>query len=153
MVSNREDAEDIAQEVFLKAYDSIHRFRQEAKFGTWLYGIMLNTVRSYWRKQSRRSGKLRLDHGENGETIDIEAEADGPMESSVRAERVQKVREAIERLTHDLREVIVLRDIEGMTYEEISDALEVPMGTVKSRLYRARNSLKDKLMPVLGEEL
>ena len=153
MVSNREDAEDLAQEVFLKAYDNIHSFRQEAKFGTWLFGIMLNTVRSYWRKQSRRSGKLRLDHGEEGETIDVEAEVDGPVESSVRAERVQQVRQAIDRLKHDLKEVILLRDIEGMTYEEISDALDVPMGTVKSRLYRARNSLKEKLAPVLGDEL
>jgi len=153
MVSNREDAEDLAQEVFLKAYDSIHSFRQEAKFGTWLFGIMLNTVRSYWRKKARRSGKLRLDHGEDGETIDLEAEVDGPVESSVRAERVQQVREAIDKLKDDLREVIVLRDIDGMTYEEISEALDVPMGTVKSRLYRARNSLKEKLVPVLGEEL
>mgnify|MGYP006279699905 CR=1 FL=1 len=153
MVSNREDAEDLAQEVFLKAYDNIHSFRQEAKFGTWLFGIMLNTVRSYWRKQSRRSSKLRLDHGEDGETIDVEAEVDGPVKSSLRAERVQQVREAIDRLKHDLREVIVLRDIEGMTYEEIAEALDVPMGTVKSRLYRARNSLKEKLIPVLGEDL
>jgi RNA polymerase sigma-70 factor (ECF subfamily) len=105
---------------------------------------MLNTVRNYWR---RKRTIYSLDSGgdEDSPRPDPEADADGPAELAQRRERVQAVREAIGRISEDLREILVLRDLQGLTYEELQQALDLPAGTVKSRLYRARAALKSEL--------
>jgi RNA polymerase sigma-70 factor (ECF subfamily) len=143
------DAEDVAQEVFLKAYGAISGFRGDAKFSTWLYGIMLNTVRNVWRSQKRRN-VIRLDErfdDDDQPRPELEADQETPAEAAVRDERVAAVRTAIAELDEELREILVLRDIRGFRYEELADVLGVPRGTVKSRLHRARLALKVKLDP------
>lgn len=155
LVGSRQDAEDIAQEVFMKAFRGLPRFRQKAKFSTWLYGIMLNCVRTHWRGQRRRRGMLSLDGGRSEEdpSPDPPSGLDGPVALSERNETVELVRNAIDELARDLREIVVLRDIEELSYEEISEVLGLPLGTVKSRLFRARSVLKDKIAPRLADGL
>ncbi len=153
LVSDEQDAEDLAQEVFLRAYDGLESFRGEARFTTWVYGIMLNTVRSFWRR-TRRRAVVSLDrelNPEEGPRPELPAEADGPQTQTMRREKVRMVRAAIAELEDDLREIIVMRDIQGLTYEELADAIGVPDGTVKSRLHRARGRLKDILEERYGE--
>ncbi|MFO8007041.1 MAG: sigma-70 family RNA polymerase sigma factor [Candidatus Brocadiia bacterium] len=153
LVSDEKDAEDLAQEVFLRAYDGLDSFRGEARFTTWAYGIMLNTVRSFWRR-TRRRVVVSLDQGsdaEEGPRHEVPAEGDGPERQTLRREKVQLVRAAIAELEDDLREIIVMRDIQGLTYEELAEAIGVPDGTVKSRLHRARGKLKDILQERYGE--
>ena len=141
------DAEDIAQEVFLKAYAHVKGFRREASFRTWTYGIMLNCVRSHWRHQAKRRDRAHwaAGGGDDPPTGEPAAPDEGPLENLARAETASAVREAIGELKEELRELIVLRDIEGLTYEQLVEALDIPMGTVKSRLSRARNALKERL--------
>ena len=148
-----QDAEDIAQEVFVSAYRALGRFQGRALFTTWLYGIMLNSVRSYWRRR-RKVKVLSVQSGGAGgagedddPAVQVPARQDGPAEMSLRAERVQVVRAAIAALEEDLREIVVLRDIQGLSYEELAEALALPNGTVKSRLYRARRELMERLRP------
>lgn len=145
MVGSAEDAEDLTQEVFVKAFRAIGRFRRKSKFSTWLYGIMLNSVRNHWRR-SRKVLSLDAGVGDDGSLRpDPEADTEGPGELTIRRERVQIVRGAIGELDEDMREIIVLRDLQGLSYEELQEALDLPAGTVKSRLFRARAALKERL--------
>ncbi len=149
LVSDEHDAEDLAQDVFVSAFDSLESFEGRAKFTTWLYGIMLNTVRSYWRRTGRRT-VFSLDGSqseEDGPNPELEDETDGPVRKTLRREEVELVREAIDGLEDDLREILVLRDLQGLSYKDLAEVLDVPIGTVKSRLYRARGELKDLLQP------
>lgn len=150
LVGNEADAEDIAQEVFLRAYRNLAGFEGRARFSTWLYGIMLNAVRSFWRRRTRR-GTASLDAGDEANPHpDPPAQTDGPAAMSLRRERVAAVRAAIAALDEDSREIVVLRDIKGLTYEELADVLGLPAGTVKSRLHRARAALRQALDPLYG---
>jgi len=147
LVGRGADAEDIAQEVFVSAYRALSGFKGRARFTTWLYGIMLNAVRSYWRRRKRVT-VLSVDaDDDDGPGRQIPAKQESPAETSMRAERVRAVRAAIGALDENLREIIVLRDIQGLSYEELSEALALPDGTVKSRLFRARRELTEKLKP------
>ena len=148
LVGGGQDAEDIAQEVFVSAYRALAGFQGRAQFTTWLYGIMLNSVRSYWRRRKKVT-VLSVGAGDEDDDpgVQLSAQQDGPAEMSVRAERVRVVQAAIAGLDEDLREIIVLRDIQGLSYEELAEALELPDGTVKSRLYRARRELMERLKP------
>jgi RNA polymerase sigma-70 factor (ECF subfamily) len=148
LIGGRQDAEDIAQDVFVSAYRALGGFEGRARFTTWLYGIMLNCVRSYWRRRGRVSVQS-MDGGadEDDPALQMAAAQEGPAELSIRAERVGVVREAIAGLDERLREVIVLRDIQGLSYEELAETLELPDGTVKSRLHRARRELMERLKP------
>jgi RNA polymerase sigma-70 factor (ECF subfamily) len=153
LVGNRQDAEELSQEVFVRAFSSLDGFRGKARFTTWVYGIMLNTVRSHWRRAGRHT-VLSLDasdeedaHGNPGPV----SPADTPQEASLRLEDIDTVRRAIAHLDEDLREITVLRDIQGLTYDELAATLGVPQGTVKSRLHRARHQLKAKLLPYYGD--
>ncbi len=151
LVGSRPDAEDIAQDVFLLAYRNLGAFRGSAKFSTWLYGIMLNAVRSHWRRRRSRPA-LSLDppDGDGEAGADPPDQGDGPAEAAARRESVHAVREAIAALEPDLREIVVLRDIHGLSYEDLGEALGVAAGTVKSRLFRARQALREKLEPLYG---
>jgi RNA polymerase sigma-70 factor, ECF subfamily len=139
MLGSRAEAEEIAQEAFLRAHRAVVSFRGDARLGTWLYGIAsrlcLNRLSSPDRRMARGDAALA---GVPATTPDAAAEVE-------RAELDAALRTAIEELPNEQRLVLVLRDVEGLSYEEIADALALVPGTVRSRLHRARMQLKEKL--------
>jgi len=139
MLGSRAEAEEIAQEVFLRAYRAIGEFRGEARLGTWLYGIAsrlcLNRLASPDRRLARGDEAL----------ADVAAPTPDAASAAERAERDAALRAAIAGLPEDRRLVLVLRDVEGLSYEEIAETLAIDPGTVRSRLHRARLQLKEKL--------
>mgnify|MGYP006297546281 CR=1 FL=1 len=156
LIGHGPEVEDFTQEVFMKAYRGLDGFKGRSRFSTWLYGIMLNCVRSHWRRQGRAPRMMSLEAGGDADTSPPDppaAPATGPMEQVLKKERVEVVRRCIRKLQRNLREVLVLRDIQGLPYSDLAETLDVPLGTVKSRLARARRALKEELEPVLGEEL
>lgn len=151
MVGNPDDALDIVQEAFLKAYRSLDRFKGESGVYTWLYRIAVNTALSFRRSaavQMSRSS-VSLDDNPRGDDPDSKREVpDSTYDGSAgaqRSETQEHITRAITELEPELRTVVVLRDIEDLSYEEIAEILEVPRGTVKSRLHRGRLALREKL--------
>ena len=158
MLTNREDARDLAQEVFLTVYQSLDRFRGEAQFRTWLYRVTLNRCRDEIRRRGtvKHTRPLSLDglvdNDENDRAAPVEPSAREPSpEEHARGRETQcLVTAAIDRLPEELREAIVLRDTQDLAYDQIASVLEVPVGTVRSRLNRARTRLAEILEPILG---
>ncbi len=148
MVGQREDAEDLAQEVFVKAFRSIRRFEGRSSFYTWLYSIAVNAVISHRRKLGarRRQDTFSLDAaGGDDRPLDLADPADAPDVVSQQHELGERIERAIAQLDDDHRTIVVLRDIEGFDYETIGTMLGCPQGTVKSRLHRARLALREQL--------
>jgi RNA polymerase sigma-70 factor (ECF subfamily) len=147
MLRNREDALDVVQETFTKAYQSLDRFKGDSAFYTWLYRIAHNLCVDH----QRRSGKqahISLDADDAAPAAPILSDGpapDQPFERARDAEIARRVREAIGGLTPDHRAVILLRELEGLSYEEISEVLDCPKGTVMSRLHYARRQLQIRL--------
>jgi RNA polymerase sigma-70 factor (ECF subfamily) len=140
MLGNRAEAEDIAQEAFLRAHRALREFRGDAKLSTWLYAIASRLCLT--RLASGERGMIR--QGE--ETVmRLAHDADGPDTALEQTELEGALHRAIAELPDDRRIVVVLRDLEGLSYEEIGEALDLPAGTVRSRLHRARLDLKEKL--------
>lgn len=147
MLSDREDAYDAAQEVFVRVFRSIESFKEESSFTTWLYRITTNVCSDILRKRQKGSNVVSLNRmADENNDMDIKDEAPTPEESMELSERQRAVREAISELREEYRTVITLCDIEGMSYDEISQILKIPSGTVKSRINRARNALKKNLL-------
>lgn len=148
MLSDYEDASDASQEVFIKVYRSISSFKGQSAFTTWLYRVCSNVCNDFLRRRQRRGISLSLDNDEDDESSKIkELPSNEPTpESRLEMTEIQMtVRQAINELPKEYREVILYSDIEQLSYEEISKILNCPIGTVKSRLNRARNALKKKL--------
>ncbi|MCL2518048.1 MAG: sigma-70 family RNA polymerase sigma factor [Oscillospiraceae bacterium] len=157
MTGNDQDAYDISQEVFIKVYRAIKNFRFDCKFSTWLYKITANAVKDYFReKQKHRTVSLsdwtEEDESESGFAANkppeiIEEDINSrPEEAYERGEIREAVRDAILHLSEDHKVIITLRDMEGYSYDDISDMLGIEIGTVKSRLNRARLAVKDYLL-------
>lgn len=157
MMGDYDEACDVTQEAFLAAYKSIKKFKAEAKFSTWLYRIVVNYSKNRW-KQLRSitqhegvsidaSGKIKIE----GALCQVSANDTNPGAQMEKREREAQVQKCITSLDEEYREVLVLRDIQGLSYEEIKDILKIPDGTVKSRISRARNALKDCLVKVIGD--
>ena len=152
LTENREEARDLTQETFLRAFQSIATFRGEADLRTWIYRIAINQARNRWRwwRRRRRDSTVSLDAtDENGRqtliaTLKAESSRD-PEQDTLAREREQVLRKALRGLRRVYREAVILRDIEGFAYEEIAVALEISVGTVKSRLARGRQELRRKL--------
>ena len=157
MLGDYDEACDVVQEAFLAAYKSINKFKAEAKFSTWLYRIVVNYTKN--RLKQRKSlaqhegGSLDdSTHGQGGCSACLSAAGSGnPAELLEQRERETNVQKCITALEVEYREVLVMRDIQGFSYEEIRDVLQIPDGTVKSRLSRARVALKDCLIKVIGD--
>jgi RNA polymerase sigma-70 factor, ECF subfamily len=151
LTENAEEARDLAQETFLRAFQNIDRFRGEADIRTWIYRIAINQARnrSRWWRRRRRDATVSLDttYGESGLSIvSILAEpSQNPEQQTLAREREMTLRSALQRLALAYRETVILRDIEGFTYEEIAETLGINVGTVKSRLARGRQELRKKL--------
>jgi RNA polymerase sigma-70 factor (ECF subfamily) len=154
MTGNQDDALDIVQDVFLKAYRSLRDFKGQASVYTWLYRIAVNTALSFRRSAATQMARSSISIDDNPRGDD-DSKRDVPDESYEASSSVQqkeakaRISQAIAELDAELRAVVVLRDIEGLPYEEIAKILEVPKGTVKSRLHRGRLELRDKLREFL----
>jgi RNA polymerase sigma-70 factor (ECF subfamily) len=153
MTRNQAVAEELAQEVFLRVYRSRETYRAEARFSTWLYRIAINTGRNWLASNSRRPSAPNAYENEDGETFnetDNLTDNNTPESAMASREIAETVNKSIEDLPEDLRTAIVLREIEGMSYEDIAATMNCPIGTVRSRIFRARESIAAKLRPVLG---
>jgi RNA polymerase sigma-70 factor (ECF subfamily) len=152
MLGNPEDANDVTQEALIKAYKGIKNFRGRSSFSTWLYTIVNNTCIDFIRK-NRKANIIYLDREYETEEgvykIQLNSNEDTPEQLFEKREVQRLVRESIGELGYDYRKVIILRDIEDFSYKEIAQILNCPEGTVKSRISRARNSLK----AIIGEKL
>jgi RNA polymerase sigma-70 factor (ECF subfamily) len=157
IIGDYEDACEVVQDAFLSAYRNLKGFRAEAKFTTWLTAITVNLSRNRLRRVVLRQKREPLSLDAPIMTNDGEVMPDPPSkEPSVldrmeRQDRSQKVQDCIKALEHDFREVLILRDLQDFSYEEIGGMLKVAAGTVKSRLFRARESVKACLKKALGE--
>ena len=150
-VSDAAEAEDVAQEAFIKAYRALASFRGDSAFYTWLYRIAINTAKNALVSNRRRPVDFDLDL-QDPDQYDRHArlkEGDTP-EGVLLTEEIRTVVErAMEQLPEDLRTAIVLRELEGLSYEEIAEAMDCPVGTVRSRIFRAREAIDRKLKPLL----
>lgn len=147
MLSNYEDASDATQEIFVKIYKSIETFRGQSSFTTWMYRICANVCNDFLRKRQRRALTVSINQDdEDGYVAELESEAPTPEEHLELTERQKAVRNAIGELRSEYKEIIIYSDMNEMSYDEISSILKCPVGTVKSRLNRARNALKKKLL-------
>ena len=145
MMNHSEDAKDISQEVFLKAYRNIKNFDERSMFSTWLYRITTNTCIDEMRKRKGKQSyslEEELENEDGSMQRQIADEGDTPEESLMRGEEKGEILQALDTLSEEHRAAIILRDVKGLSYEEISEIIELPMGTVKSRISRARNQLK-----------
>ncbi|MBC2768670.1 RNA polymerase sigma factor RpoE [Pusillimonas minor] len=152
MVREPSEVEDVAQEAFIKAYRALPQFRGDSAFYTWLYRIAINTARNWQAANHRRPMGSSIVETEDNETFDqIDNLTDISTPESLMASRqvVDTVNAAIDTLPEDLRTAIVLREIEGMTYEDIAQTMNCPIGTVRSRIFRAREAIAAQLRPVL----
>ena len=151
LTENREEARDLTQETFLRAFQSIGRFRGEADLRTWIYRIAINQARNRWRwwRRRHRDSTVSLDatQGQSSQTLikTLAEPTDNPEQQALAHERELALRSALQKVGRSYRETVILRDIEGFTYEEIAVTLEINVGTVKSRLARGRQELKRKL--------
>jgi RNA polymerase sigma-70 factor, ECF subfamily len=156
MVRDSDLVQDIAQETFIRAYRALPQFRGESAFYTWLYRIAVNTAKKALVALKRdpllfESALVSTDDGEEPSRVENEL-SDGETPETVLAGRqvAATVNAAIDALSEDLRQAIVLREIEGLSYEEIADVMNCPIGTVRSRIFRAREAIATKLRPLLG---
>ena len=149
-VRDPELALDITQEAFIKAYRALPRFRGDSAFYTWMYRIAVNTAKNHLAAQRRRPMDVELDL-QDPEQYDLHAklkETDTPEGVTLSNELKEIVERAIAALPEDLRTAIILRELEGMSYEEIAQTMECPVGTVRSRIFRARDAIAKKVGPL-----
>lgn len=158
MVRDAETVEDIAQETFIRAYRALHQFRGDAQFYTWLYRIAVNTAKKSlvdMRRNPVISENALRSGSDDDETsvLDRELSTDETPETVMAAKEIaQTVNAAMESLPEDLRQAVTLREIEGLSYEEISEAMNCPIGTVRSRIFRAREAISAKVRPLLENQ-
>ena len=148
------EALDVAQEAFIKAYRAAPNFRGDSAFYTWMYRIAINTAKNHLVASGRRPLDYNLDP-QTADQVDIHGrlrDLDTPEGLALSEEIRGTVNRAIEALPEDLRTAILLREMEGMSYEEIAQTMDCPVGTVRSRIFRAREAIDKQISPLLGEE-
>ncbi|MBV1874055.1 MAG: RNA polymerase sigma factor RpoE [Gammaproteobacteria bacterium] len=153
-ISDHHEAMDVAQEAFIKAYRALPNFRGDAAFYTWIYRIAINTAKNHLVTRGRRppSSDIDIEDGElydSGRRLNDEA---SPEHLLLSAEIEITVRQALDDLSEDLRAALTLREFDGLSYEEIAEVLECPVGTVRSRIFRAREAIDKKLKPLLSND-
>lgn len=150
-VRNPAEAEDIAQEAFIKAYRALPQFRGDSAFYTWLYRIAINTAKNAVVARERSPIDYDLDRNNSDESYDMQGrmkDSETPEGLVLTDEIRSTVNESIEALPEDLRTAIILRELEGLSYEEIASAMNCPVGTVRSRIFRAREAIDRRLREV-----
>ena len=150
-VRDQGDALDVTQDAFLKAYRALPNFRGESAFYTWLYRIAINTAKNHLVTVSRRPAEVDLSGGDDDEPqLDsLQKETETPENLLLTKEIQDTIIQTIDRLPDDLRTAITLRELEGLSYEEIATVMDCPIGTVRSRIFRAREAIDNQLQPLL----
>ena len=152
LIRDSAEIEDVAQEAFIKAYRALPNFRGDSAFYTWLYRIAINTAKNYLVSQGRRAPTSTETDIEDAETFDDGdhlRDLNTPDSMLLTKEVAEAVNRAIDQLPEDLRTAIVLRELEGLSYEEIAESMQCPIGTVRSRIFRAREAIAQELRPIL----
>lgn len=152
MIRDQAEIEDVAQEAFIKAYRALPAFRGESAFYTWLYRIAINTAKNYLSSQGRRPMLSTEYEDEDGETLDSASQLpdfNTPETELMNRQVVHTVNEAVDALPEELRTAITLREMEGLSYEDIAGVMNCPIGTVRSRIFRAREAIAAKLRPLI----
>lgn len=148
------ECQDVAQETFIRAYRAVGNFRGDSQFYTWLYKIAVNTAKNHLVSMGRRPPTDDIDavdavQFDGGSRL---RDTDTPEHELMRQEIEQTVAATVEALPDELRMAITLREVDGLSYEEIAEAMDCPIGTVRSRIFRARDAIDQKLRPLLGTE-
>jgi RNA polymerase sigma-70 factor (ECF subfamily) len=151
---NQSDVPDVVQEAFIKAYRALPNFRGESAFYTWLYRIAINTAKNHLVAQSRKSPANSIDvqDAENYGASEWLKEYASPEREALASELEATIHQAMGGLPSDLREAVTLREIEGLSYEDIAAVMDCPIGTVRSRIFRAREAIDIKLKPILDDD-
>ncbi|HLP97315.1 MAG TPA: RNA polymerase sigma factor RpoE [Sideroxyarcus sp.] len=152
-VRNAAEAEDVTQDAFIKAYRALPAFRGDSAFYTWLYRIGINTAKNYLVSQGRRaptSTSFDAEEAEDFEEASLLHEVATPENELMSKQVVAVVNSSLQELPDDLRTALTLREIEGLSYEEIAAVMDCPIGTVRSRIFRAREAIAANLRPLLG---
>lgn len=151
-VKDPSEAQDVAQDTFIKAYKALGDFRGDSAFYTWLYRIAINTAKNYLLSRSRRHSDYEVDmqDAEQTENAPQLKDIETPEHQLMNDQIIKVIKSAIEKLPEEMRIAITLREFEGMSYEEIAEAMDCPIGTVRSRIFRAREAIDEKLNPLLG---
>lgn len=154
LIRDPAEVEDIAQETFIKAYRALPSFRGDSAFYTWLYRIGINTAKNFLVSQGRKvptiEGNFDNEDAENFEEATKYKEVSTPESELMSKQVAQTVNKSLDSLPEELRTAIILREIEGLSYEDIATIMECPIGTVRSRIFRAREAIAEKLRPLLG---
>ena len=150
-VRDRSEVQDVAQEAFIRAYRALGGFRGDSAFYTWLYRIAVNTAKNYLESLSRRppGSDVEIDGAEQLSIGESLRESATPERQLLTDEIASTIRRVLEALPEDLRTAITLRELEGLSYEEIAEAMDCPIGTVRSRIFRAREAVDRELKPLL----
>lgn len=144
--NNYDEALDITQDIFITVMEALQTFRQESKFSTWLYSIMVNHCKNYRKKSNRYSTvSLKVMKGEDEIDLQLQDLRENPEDRIVNEDSLRIIKEEIEKLPDDFREILTLRDIDGLSYNEISDILGINLSNVKVRIHRGREYLKNRL--------
>ncbi len=148
------ESQDIAQETFIRAYRALNSFRGDAQFYTWLYRIAVNTAKNHLVSMKRRppTSDVDADDAEHYEGAYRMHDSDTPEHELLREEIARTVAEVVAALPEELRQAITLREMEGLSYEEISETMDCPIGTVRSRIFRAREAIDLRLRPLMDSE-
>ncbi len=151
-IRDQSEVLDVTQEAFIKAYRALPKFRGDSAFYTWLYRVAINTAKNHLAAQSRRPPGDDIE-AETAEQMDLGTplkEMDTPERLALQREIAETIQKALDELPDDLRTAITLRELDGLTYEEIAQAMECPIGTVRSRIFRAREAIDARLKPLLA---
>jgi len=148
------ESQDIAQETFIRAYRALNNFRGDAQFYTWLYRIAVNTAKNHLVSMKRRppTSDVEAEDAEHFEGAHRMHDSDTPEHELLREEIARTVSEVVAELPEELRQAITLREMEGLSYEEISETMDCPIGTVRSRIFRAREAIDLRLRPLMDSE-
>ncbi len=152
-VSDFQEAQDVTQEAFIKAYRALDKFRGDSSFYTWLYRIAVNTAKNHLVSKGRRLPESDIDVHDADflETATTLRVVDTPERNLYCDEIEQVIHDVIQRLPDELRTAVMLREFDGLSYEEIADVMDCPVGTVRSRIFRAREAIDREIRPLLGQ--
>ena len=152
VIKNNSEVEDVAQECFIKAFRAIHQFRGDSAFYTWLYLIAVNTAKNYLFSKGKRPIALsELKKSEDSDSFDMldAVSNENPEGNMAGLQIAEAVNKAVKKLPDELSTAVVLREMDGLSYEEIAEVMNCPIGTVRSRIFRAREAIAQELRPLL----